>query len=70
MSLCNKPDAVERAPSHPKRVNVDRQVEVAVLAGRSTVERVDSPASSEPEADAHTVEGIENVDHLARCHEA
>lgn len=41
-----------------------------MLTGRFNVERVDSPASSEPEADAHALEGIEDVDHLARSHEA
>lgn len=46
VGLFGEPHRLERSTSHPKRVSVDRQVEVAVLAGRSTVERVDSPASA------------------------
>jgi len=45
VGLFGEPHRLERSTSHPKRVSVDRQVEVAVLAGRFTVERVDSPAS-------------------------
>ncbi len=70
VGLCREPHRLERSTSHPKCVGVDRQVEVAVLAGRFTVERVDSPASGESVADAHTLEGVEDLKHLAGSHEA
>ncbi len=70
VGLFGEPHRLERSTSHPKRVSIDRQVEVAVLAGRFTVERVDSPASGEPVADVYTLEGVEDMKHLAGSHEA
>lgn len=69
VGLYGEPHRLERPLSHAKRVSVDGQVEVAVRAGRFTAECVDSPAPREPLADAHTLEGIEDMDHLAGSHE-
>ncbi|OFE16583.1 hypothetical protein BA895_03060 [Humibacillus sp. DSM 29435] len=61
---------LELRASGLKRIGVDRQVKVAVLAGRFTVERVDSLTPGEPVADTRMLEGIEDEDHLIGSHEA
>ncbi|MEO8829266.1 MAG: hypothetical protein ABI385_11325 [Lapillicoccus sp.] len=70
VGLCGEPRSLERCASGLKRVSVDGQVEVAVLASRFTMERVDSPFPGEPVADARMLESIEDMDHLAGAHEA
>lgn len=70
VGLCGEPQRLEGCASHPERVSVDGQVEVAVLAGRFTVERVDSPAPGDPVADTHSLEGVKDVEHLGGPHKA